>query len=182
MSSCCVCASFFCAPHRCYENLRSPAGNVARALLPPPRLHLGPCGGWGGLLSTKAAAHIASPSSLPSLFLPSLPHPCWLTGSEVLPVYSLSSARESLGGIFRLRRGPALLAPPLMGLFPGSPGSLNSPPRARRCGQLSSYLSGPQGTSCPASPNLRGHDDGCACALRLPLAKQNPAWLGQGRL
>lgn len=69
-----------------------------------------------------------------------------------------------------------------MGLFPGNPGSLNSPPRVRRCGQLSSYLSGPQGTSCPASPNFRGHDDGCACALLLPLAKQNPAWLGQGRL
>lgn len=182
MSSCCVCASFFCAPHRCYENLRSPAGNVAPALLPPPRLHLGPCGGWGGLPSTKAAAHIASPSSLPTLFLPSLPHPCWLTGSEVLPrVLPLFCQRE-LGGNLPTQERTCASCSTLLGLFPGSPGSLNSPPRARRCGQLSSYLSGPQGTSCPASPNFRGHDDGCACALRLPLAKQNPAWLGQGRL
>lgn len=70
---------------------------MAPALLPPPRLQLGPCCGWGGLPSTEAAAHIASPPSLPTLFLPSLPDPCWLTGSEVLPCVLLFCQREIWG-------------------------------------------------------------------------------------
>lgn len=70
LSSCCVCASFFRAPHRCYENLRSPAGKVTSARAASPRPRLGPCSGWGGLPSAKLATHIAS-LSLPFLSPPS---------------------------------------------------------------------------------------------------------------
>lgn len=75
LSSCCVCASFFCAPHRCYENLHSPAGNVtsARAAFSQAPA-LGPAVG-GGLIPTDLAASMTSglSSSLPSSFQTPLP-------------------------------------------------------------------------------------------------------------
>lgn len=121
LSSCCVCASFFCAPHRCYENLRSPAGKVtsARLVLPPPKSLSGALQ-WVGRAPVNqtscsycqfVSSFLCPPSSSPTCL-----HPC--AGSLVLsflPVCPLlSSAREIFGEIFQLRRGPWLLAPPLM--------------------------------------------------------------------
>lgn len=147
LSSCCVCASFFCAPHRCYENLRSPAGKVtsARLVLPPPKSLSGALQ-WVGRapFNQTSCSRCQFVSSLPPLSFPTWLHP--RAGSLVLsflPVCSLlSSAGEVFGEIFQLRRGPWLLAPPLMSLFPVNPEPLQIlPPRVRRrCGQLSSYL------------------------------------------
>lgn len=119
LSSCCVCASFFCAPHRCYENLRSPAGKVTSARAASPQVPVwGPAVGGAGSLQPNQLLILPVRLflSLSTLFLPNLPPPVrWLTGSEFSPcVPLLSSAREIFGEIFQLRRGPWLLAPPLM--------------------------------------------------------------------
>lgn len=127
---------------------------------------------------------LTSPVRLLSPPTPSFPaslHPCWPLVLRFSPVYSLSPAREIWGGIFQLRRGPVLLAPPLMSLPPGNPGSLSSPPRVRRCGQLSSYLSGPQGMSCrllPTSGAMMMAEQPVPHSF--PWPRRTPAWLGQG--
>lgn len=112
----CLCFILLC-PRRCYENLRPPAGKVTSlgwCCLSPGHC-LGPCSGWGGFPSTRQLLTLRlsflSPPPPPNL-------PPLRAGSLVLSVSPLSPAREISGGIFRLRRGPGLLAPPLMSLFP----------------------------------------------------------------
>jgi hypothetical protein len=127
LSSCCVCASFFCAPHRCYENLRSPAGNVTSAPAAYSQAPaLGPAVG-GGLFSTNLAASMISglssfspPSSLPT------PLPlCWLTVlsslfTVLLP--SLFCQRDTWGTLPTQENDLGLLALPLTSLFHANTG------------------------------------------------------------
>ena len=127
LSSCCVCASFFRAPHRCYENLRSPAGKVTSPCCLSPGPCLGPCGGWAG--SLRPSQLLASPTclfpSLPTLFLPNLLHP--RAGSLVpsfIPCAPFSLLPERrLGESSNSGEGPGLIALPLMSLFPVNPGA-----------------------------------------------------------
>lgn len=124
LSSCCVCASFFCAPHRCYENLRSPAGKVtsARAASPQAPAWALPWVGWAPFNQASRShcqlSHPFSPHPLPL----SLPPPvCWLTHSEFSPLCAPSSLlpERYLGESFNSEEGPGLLALPMMSLFPG---------------------------------------------------------------
>lgn len=91
----CVCASFFCGPHRCYENLHSPAGKVtsARLLLPTPQVlqALQPVGGLPP--PTPAAPTATSHCVSSSLLFPSPPCPC--APFSVLP-------ERCLGGVWQL--------------------------------------------------------------------------------
>lgn len=109
LSSCCVCASFFCAPHRCYENLRSPAGKVtsARAAFPQAPALDPAVGGWAPF-NQPSCLHgrpVVSPSSPPTSSSPE-PLPLALAPcSEFSSLCSLLSfAREVLGEPFQLRR------------------------------------------------------------------------------
>ena len=116
LSSCCVCASFFCAPHRCYENLRSPAGKVTspRCLprpCPPPRP------GWAGSLHPGQPLPSPTFPNLPSTLF--LPHVLHCAGSPVLYAF-LSSAREMFRGAgvsSGSGEGPGLLVLPWTSVF-----------------------------------------------------------------
>lgn len=126
LSSCCVCASFFCAPHRCYENLRSPAGKVtsAQLVLPFPRPQPRAAGG-GWPLPASLAAYMASglsflspPSSFPLPLPPVLAH-CSEFSLHFPPLFC---QRDTWRTLPTQENDLGLLAPPLMSLFRANTG------------------------------------------------------------
>lgn len=161
LSSCCVCASFFCAPHRCYENLRSPAGKVTSlgwcCLSPGPCL--GPCSGWGGLPSTHPAAHTSC--------LPFSPHPSFPTslpvcaGSLVLSFFpSLFCQRDIWGNLLTQERTWASHST-FDEFIPCEPWVPEFASQGLKSGVANSHPTFPASRKrlCPSSPTSRGHDD-----------------------
>lgn len=191
LSSCCVCASFFCAPHRCYENLRSPAGKVtsARAASPQAPAWALPRVGWAPFNQTSCShcQFVSSLFSPPSSSQPPPPpHSCWLTGSEFSPLcapFSLLPERY-LGESFNSGEGPGLLALPMMSLFPVNPGSPEFYLPGSEEGVANSHptFSGPQGDATPLCSHLQGPSGwlspGGPSSFLWP--SRTPAWLGQG--